>query len=757
MKDSLYKLMNWPRIEGVIYAEESHPQEILGPHEISSAKTLVQAFFPGAKSVKIKMTRTKTKKEYDMELADDEGFFAAIIPHAVSAPYEYLVTYENGVKQMGEPYRFPSQITQEDIKRFHAGIHYEIYEVLGAHIREIDGVRGTYFAVWAPNAARVSVVGDFNQWDGRVHPMMKQDAAGIFELFIPMDLEDQNYKFEIRAKGGLVYLKADPYAFGMQLRPDNASVVRDLSGFEWTDQEWMEQRAALDFEKCPINILEIHLGSFAKDKDNGFLSYRQLAKKVIDYAKKMHYSHVELMPVMEHPLDASWGYQTIGYYAPTARFGEPKEFMYFMNACHEAGLGVILDWVPAHFPRDTYGLSGFDGTCLYEHEDPRRGAHPDWGTLIYNYGRNEVSNYLIANGLFWLEKYHADGIRMDAVASMLYLDYGRRDGEWLPNMYGGHENLEAIEFLRHFNSIVEKRQDGSIVIAEESTAWPQITGAPKNGGLGFQFKWNMGWMNDFLRYMSFDPYFRAHHHDELTFSMIYQYSEKFMLVLSHDEVVHGKASMIGKMPGERKDKFANLRAAYGYMMVHPGKKLLFMGQDIAEFDEWNENRSVEWELLQHEEHKQINTMVKDLNAFYHKHPALYENDHDPYGFSWVNNIDANRCMLVFMRKGETSRERLLVIVNFANAAYEKVDIGVPIYGKYVELFNTDNPKYGGSGMVNSVGITAQERVTNAQEYTLTVDVAPLSVSIFDIESLPLPKRQPVDLKKIMMKKPKEDR
>ncbi|MDE6063102.1 MAG: 1,4-alpha-glucan branching protein GlgB, partial [Lachnospiraceae bacterium] len=512
----------------------------------------------------------------------------------------YIVTMPDGnVEIRRDAYRHKPLITAEDEEAFAHGVHYTVYEKLGAHPMTLSGEDGVYFAVWAPGAVRVSTVGDFNHWDGRVHQMRKL-PSGIFEIFIPDAKVGDNYKYELKMKGGLTYLKADPYGNAAQLRPETASVVADLREFTWEDGEWMKARKSSQKSSAPMSVYELYLGSFTEPSEGReYATYREIAPKVIAYVKEMGYTHVELMPIMEHPFDASWGYQIIGYYAPTARYGTPADFMYFINELHKAGIGVILDWVPAHFPRDTYGLSNFDGTCLYEHFDPRQGAHPHWGTLIYNYGRAEVKNYLIANALFWVEKFHADGLRMDAVASMLYLDYGKNDGEWVANIYGGNENLEAIEFIKHVNSILKKRNPGVLSIAEESTAWPMITGDLDEGGLGFDIKWNMGWMNDYLRYIRFDPYFRSHHHSELTFSMIYTYSENFMLVFSHDEVVHGKASMIGKMPGEREQKFAGLRLSYAYMMTHPGKKLLFMGQDIAEFDEWNEGRRVEWELLEY--------------------------------------------------------------------------------------------------------------------------------------------------------------
>ena len=552
-----------------------------------------------------------------------------------------------------------------------------MYEKLGAHLMEVDGIMGTFFAVWAPNALRVSVVGDFNGWDGRIHQMRRNEQGGIFEIFIPDVHEGECYKYEIKVKGGLTFLKADPYAFGQQLRPETASVVRDISAYKWKDQSWMKDRAVRQGVDSPISVYELYLGSFRRNADtNEYLNYRELADEVIKYVKDTGYTHVELMPVMEHPLDASWGYQVIGYYAPTARYGSAEDFMCFVDALHQAGIGVILDWVPAHFPRDTHGLSNFDGTCLYEHMDPRKGAHPHWGTLIYNYGRPQVTNYLIANALYWVEKYHVDGIRMDAVASMLYLDYGKRDGEWVANIYGGNENLEAMEFLKHLNAMMKKRNPGVLMIAEESTAWPRITGRLDEDGLGFDLKWNMGFMNDYLSYIGYDPYFRAHHHNELTFSMIYAYSENFMLVFSHDEVVHGKSTMIGKMPGNLEDKFANLRLTFAYMMTHPGKKLLFMGQDIAEFKEFDETRQTEWSLLSCDAHEGVHRLVKDLNKLYQVKPALHALDTSPEGFEWINCISPDKCMVSFMRKTKKPEEVLVVVVNFANAGQEfVVEIG----------------------------------------------------------------------------------
>ena len=736
MTDKLYKLMNWPKIEEIIYSECDDPHKLLGPHK-AGGQTLVQAFFPGAKEVCIQLEGGEEAKEdgvsgYDvtMELADEDGYFAVLLPEKQLSAYRYLVTYEDGGSiSCGDPYRHSPVITQSDTDKFKNGIHYTIYEKLGAHPMELDGEKGTYFAVWAPNALRISVVGDFNKWDGRIHQMRRLWDSGIFELFIPDAKVGDNYKFEIKLKGGLTYLKADPYGNAAQKRPDTASVVTDISGFTWEDGQFLKRRESFQKGNVPMSVYEMYLGSFA-DPDQGedYANYRAIAPKVIEYVKEMGYTHVELMPVMEHPFDGSWGYQVIGYYAPTARYGNPEDFMYFVNELHKAGIGVILDWVPAHFPRDTYGLSNFDGTCLYEHKDPRQGFHPHWGTLIYNYGRPQVSNYLIANALFWVEKYHADGIRMDAVASMLYLDYGKNDGEWVANIYGGNENLEAIEFMKHLNSILKKRNPGVLSIAEESTAFPMITGDLEDGGLGFDLKWNMGFMNDYLNYIKYDPYFRSYHHGELTFSLIYAYSEKFMLVFSHDEVVHGKATMIGKMPGERRDKFANLRLTYAYMMTHPGKKLLFMGQDIGEFDEWNENRRVEWELRKVPEHEGIAEMMKDLNRLYRTRKALYELDDSPEGFEWINNISGRECYLSYLRKGTVQEEILLVVANFSGV-FQEITTGVPYEGKYKEIFNSDDKKYGGSGMLNNRSIKAQDVTWDDRHQSITVKLAPLSVSI----------------------------
>ena len=737
MKEKLEQILNWAAIEEIVYSECDNPHELLGPHKIGK-QTLMQAFFPDAKEVYLQlMQEEKEEEQFDeilMEQVDEAGYFAVLFTGKQYSYYRYRVLYHDGNEAYKrDAYWHAPIITKKDTEKFKNGIHYTVYELLGAHPMNHEGEDGTYFAVWAPNALRVSVVGDFNFWDGRVHQMRRLWDSGIFEIFVPDAKAGDNYKFEIKLKSGVTYLKADPYANAAQLRPDTASVIADISSFEWEDEAFLKNRKSFQNKNTPISVYEMYLGSFTEAKEGQpYANYRDIAHKVIDYVKEMGYTHVELMPVMEHPFDASWGYQVIGYYAPTARYGTPEDFMFFINELHKAGIGVILDWVPAHFPRDSYGLANFDGTCLYEHLDPRQGSHPHWGTLIYNYGRPEVSNYLIANALFWVEKYHADGIRMDAVASMLYLDYGKNDGEWVANMYGGKENLEAIEFMKHLNSIMKKRNPGVLSIAEESTAYPLITGDLNEDGLGFDLKWNMGFMNDYIDYIRNDPYFRSYHHGELTFSMIYTYSEKFMLVFSHDEVVHGKATMIGKMPGEREDKFANLRLTYAYMMAHPGKKLLFMGQDIGEFDEWNEGRCVQWHLRDVPEHEGIASLMKALNKLYRSKEALYLLDDTPEGFEWINNISANDCYLTFLRKGLKKEDTLLIVANFSGIAKE-ITTGVPYEGKYKEILNTDAVAFGGSGIVNPRVKQSKKKEWDDREDSVTVKLAPLSLSILQYQ------------------------
>lgn len=730
MNDILYNLCDWAEIEAIVYSEHDNPHSILGAHVVEEG-ILFNIFIPTAVSVVLHMT--KTGKEYTMEISDEAGFFSALVNGKRIPEYTYVVTYDNGDKQeIVDPYRFDPVIDGMDLKLFTSGIHYDIYNKLGAHPMEIDGVCGVLFGVWAPNAMRVSVVGDFNLWDGRRHPMRRLGDSGVFELFIPGLHCGELYKYEVKVNSQCVMLKADPYGYASELRPATASIVYDINSYQWKDQNFIAKRENRDYKEEPMLIYEVHLGSFKKpeDEDKTFYNYRELAVMIADFVKEMGYTHVELMPIMEHPLDASWGYQVTGYYAATARYGTPEDFMYFVEYMHTHNIGVILDWVPAHFPRDTFGLANFDGTCLYEHQDPRQGSHPHWGTLIYNYGRPEVANFLIANALFWAEKYHIDGIRMDAVASMLYLDYGKNHGEWVANIYGGHENLEAVEFLRNLSKVFGKKHKGVLLIAEESTAWEKVTGDVEDGGLGFDLKWNMGWMNDFVNYMKCDPLFRKGHHGELTFSMIYAYSENFVLVLSHDEVVHGKGSMINKMPGSHDQKFANLRATYGYMMAHPGKKLLFMGQDIAQFDEWNENESIQWNLLEYDSHREMKDYVKALNRLYKDYPALYRMDFTSDGFEWINSLDADKSTISFLRKTEKDEETLLIICNFTPVVYENFKVGVPFKGKYKETFNSDKETFGGKGYVNPRLKYSKEDECDGRENSIQVTVPPLGISVF---------------------------
>ena len=591
-------------------------------------------------------------------------------------------------------------ITDVDRYLFGQGTHYEIFEKLGCHPRTYKKQEGMYFAVWAPHAAKVSLVGDFNGWNPDLNPMKVLEDSGIWEIFIPEMKTGQLYKFAITTQSGKVLFKADPYAFSAEYRPGTASVTADIDGFKWTDSKWMDARPAKDPVKTPMTIYEVHLGSWrkkARPEKDGFYTYKEAAHELAAYVKEMGYTHVELMGIAEHPFDGSWGYQVTGYFAPTSRYGSPKDFMYFVNYLHKQGIGVILDWVPAHFPKDAHGLADFDGQPLYEYADPRMGEHPDWGTKVFDYGKNEVKNFLIANAIYWVEKFHVDGLRVDAVASMLYLDYGRRDGEWLPNKYGGNQNLDAIEFFKHLNSVLLGRNTGAIMIAEESTAWPKVTHRPEDDGLGFSFKWNMGWMHDFLEYMKLDPYFRKYNHNKMTFGLTYFTSENFILVLSHDEVVHLKCSMINKMPGLHDDKFANLKAGYTFMMGHPGKKLLFMGQDFAQWHEWDEKVSLDWYLLREEKNAELQSYVRDLLHLYKKYPAFYRLDNDWNGFQWINANDGDRSIFSFVRRDETGKKNLLFIINFTPVERADYRVGVPKRGKFTLHVDNEHGMYPACG------------------------------------------------------------
>ena len=720
--------INWMEVDALVQGIHNNPHHILGMHECID-DLYINAYLPGAKVVNA--IEVSTRKKYTLVSERVPGFFSVVIKDKKPFEYKLNVRFDTGDEvTYFDPYVFEPVIDPIDISLFNEGKHYSIYEKMGAHPMTVDGVEGVLFAVWAPNADRVSVVGNFNNWDGRRHPMRKLDYSGIYELFIPGKLVGEIYKYEIKAKSGQVFMKSDPYAFSSEVRPANASRIVDIS-YKWKDAAWMEKRENKNTDEQPMAIYEMHLGSWKRPTDGReFYNYRDIASLLADYLLMMNYNYVELMPIMEHPYDPSWGYQVTGYYAPTSRYGSPADFMYFVDYLHSKGIGVILDWVPAHFPKDEHGLGRFDGTALYEHEDPKRGEHPHWGTYIYNYGRNEVRNFLVANALYWAEKYHIDGIRIDAVASMLYLDYGRGDGEWLPNIYGGNENLEAIDFIKELNSKMHELHKGVIMIAEESTAWPMMTHPVEAGGLGFDYKWNMGWMNDFLNYMKLDPLYRKYHHNDLTFSMVYAYSEKFILVLSHDEVVHEKGSMIAKMPGGYEDKFSNLRVAYGYMMTHPGKKLLFMGQEIAQFTEFNENAEVDWSLFEFDAHVFMQGYVKELNELYKTEPALYELDSSPEGFTWINCNSANTSLLSYVRKGKKESDTLLIICNFTPMEHKAYKLATPSGGRWQEIFSSDNNRYGGEGRNNKTVKQAKKAECDGQEHYISVTVPPLSISVF---------------------------
>ncbi len=624
-------------------------------------------------------------------------------------------------------------ISDMDQYLFGTGTHYDIYKKLGAHPCKKDGEDGYYFAVWAPNAQGVYLVGEFNDWNEQSHPMNRLSPSGMYELFVPNITENMIYKYLIITGAGDKLYKADPFANHAELRPGTASVTTDLSGFKWTDTTWMRKRGEGNPKKKPMAIYECHIGSWMRHpgrNDEGFYTYVEFADRITEYLKEMNYTHVELMGIAEHPFDGSWGYQVTGYYAPTSRYGSPKEFMYLINKLHKNNIGVILDWVPAHFPKDAHGLAYFDGTALYEYADPRKGEHPDWGTKVFDYGKSEVKNFLIANAIYWMREYHVDGLRVDAVASMLYLDYGKEDGQWIPNKYGGNENLEAIEFFKHLNSVVTGMFPGILMIAEESTAWPKVTDAPEYDGLGFTYKWNMGWMHDFCDYMKLDPIFRRDNHYKMTFAMSYNYAERYILVLSHDEVVHLKCSMLNKMPGYYVDKFANLRVGYTYMMGHSGKKLLFMGQDFAQDAEWNEDKELDWGLLSDELHSGMQQYVRELLAIYKKYPCMYELDHEEEGFRWINADDTYKSIYSFVRYSDNRRNSLLFVMNFTPIARDDYRVGVPELKKYKLLLNSDEKRFGGQGEVREVTYAAENIPWDGQPYSIGYKLPAYGAAVF---------------------------
>jgi len=710
------------------------PFEILGPHRIKigrSNKWVVRAWLPDAERVFVRMP--ESNKEIEMHSVFNEHFFEVIMADWRKLPiYQFHIIAHTGHESyVHDPYFFLPQITEEDLYLFGMGDHHKVYEKMGAQLLSVQGVSGVHFAVWAPNARNVSVVGDFNQWHGGKHQMRVLGGSGVWELFIPNIGEGEKYKYEIKDHAGNIFLKSDPYGFYQQMRPETASIVYNINRHEWHDEKWMLARRNSNQLSKPISVYEVHLGSWRRDPENPdrFLGYRELAEQLAAYVQEMGYTHVELLPIAEHPFDGSWGYQVTGYYAPTSRFGSPEDFQYFVDHLHQLGIGVIIDWVPAHFPKDAHGLARFDGSALYEHSDPQKGEHMDWGTLIFNYGRNEVKNFLVANALFWFDKYHIDGLRVDAVASMLYLDYSRKEGEWSPNEFGGRENLQAIDFIKKFNELIFSYYPGALSIAEESTAWPGVSKPTYLSGLGFNLKWNMGWMHDFLTYFGKEPVHRRYHHNMITFALLYAFNENFMLVLSHDEVVHGKRSLLDKMPGDFWQKFANMRTLFAFMFGHPGKKLLFMGAEFGQWQEWKESQSLDWHLLEFEPHKKLQMLVRDLNHLMQVEPAMHEKDFDPAGFEWIDFMDADNSIISFLRKTNDPKDTLVFVCNFTPVYRENYRIGVPFLCHYEEILNTDSELYWGSNKGNLGGIDSDSMGWHNQPHSLNIQVPPLATVI----------------------------
>ena len=719
-----------PQSEVVALLEARHgnPFGFLGRHRLEDGRHVARTFQPKAR--RAWFWPEGWEQGLESAVAHHHGLFDVELPSDLAhGRYEWEYESFEGTRwRVRDPYSFGPLLGDQDMYFFREGTHRRLYDCLGAHPASLDGVSGLRFAVWAPNARRVSVVGDFNHWDGRVHPMRLRIESGVWEIFIPGAGQGTHYKFELLSSEGHLLTKSDPMAFFSQHGTQTASLAFDLDRYRWSDGEWMAQRARKDLYRGAMSIYEVHPGSWKRVPQDGnrWQSWLEMAEDLIPYVKGLGFTHIELMGISEHPFDGSWGYQVTGYYAPTSRYGNPDEFRAFVDRCHQEGLGVILDWVPGHFPKDAHGLARFDGTALYEHADPRQGEHQDWGTFIFNYGRAEVRNFLVANALFWLREYHIDGLRVDAVASMLYLDYSRKEGEWVPNALGGRENLEAIAFMKELNRVCYEENPGTTIIAEESTAWPGVSKPVDAGGLGFGFKWNMGWMNDSLRYISHDPVHRKYHHGEATFSMLYAYDENFILVLSHDEVVHGKGSMLNKMPGDRWQKFANLRMFYAWMWAHPGKKLLFMGGEFGQWTEWSHERSLDWHVFLGAEHAGLQRLVRDLNGWYTRLPALHSNCHEAGGFTWLDADDAAGSLFVFFR-GQVAEEKVYVVVNATPVPRKGYRLGVAEPGSYRELLNSDHVDYGGSNQLNASDLQAVSGDWQGQPFSVMLDVPPLGV------------------------------
>jgi 1,4-alpha-glucan branching enzyme len=730
-------VLSQEELQSLIEARTRCPHDVLGLHPLGDGRGLVaRAFLPGAAKIELQPVHEKDKPTIKLKRIPKTDLFEGTAQEANRVyAYDLLITdHEGRSHRTRDAYSFLPTLGEGDLYLFGKGDERRIYDKLGSQLRTIDGVPGTSFAVWAPNAQRVSVVGDFNKWDGRCHPMRSLGSSGVWEIFIPGVGQGAHYKYEIRSQAGHIVLKTDPYGFFFERPPKNAAIVWNTRDFAWTDEAWMAQRRQRDALRSPISIYEVHLGSWRKKSIGESLSYRELAEPLVKYIKEMGFTHVEFLPVAEHAFYPSWGYQVTGFYAPTSRFGTPEDFQFLVNALHQAGIGVIIDWVPAHFPRDDWALARFDGTALYEHEDPRKGAHQDWGTLIFNFGRHEVSNFLTANALFWCDRFHVDGLRVDAVASMLYLDYSRKEGEWIANQYGGRENLEAIDFLRKFNHITHTEYPGVMTIAEESTAWPLVTRPPYLGGLGFSFKWNMGWMHDTLNYFSRDPVYRKHHQNDLTFAMLYHHHENFILPLSHDEVVHGKGSLLGRMPGDDWQRFANLRTLLGYQWLFPGKILLFMGGEFGQSWEWNANGELGWWLLSAGPyHSGVQNFVKDLNQFYLRQPALWQGDYDYNGFSWIDCSDNEQSVLSFLRQDASGSWQTAVILNLTPVPRYHYRIGLPCGGKWREAVNSDASVYGGSNVGNLGGVMATATPCHGRPFSAEFTLPPLSIIAFEPE------------------------